>query len=87
MRDARLLAAVHEAIACQQSALQLRIDGSLMFVADDPECPDVMRLAALAEELGEVARAVHDGDEEDLRDELAQLAGVALAWLSYLTIA
>jgi|HubBroStandDraft_6_1064221.scaffolds.fasta_scaffold506625_2 hypothetical protein len=38
-----------------------------------------MRLAALAEELGEVARCVHDG-EGDLHGELIQLAGVALAW-------
>ncbi len=84
MRDSRLLAAAHEAIACQQAALQLRIDGTLAFVADDPDCPDVMRLAALTEELGEVARAVHEDDRDALVLELAHLAGVALAWSAFL---
>lgn len=50
------------------------------YMADDADCPDVLRLAALGEELGEVCRAVHDGDQAALARELTQLAGVALAW-------
>ncbi len=84
MRDARLLAAAHEAISCQQAALQLRIDGTLAFVADDADCPDIMRLAALAEELGEVARAIHEDDLDALALELSHLTGVALAWSAFL---
>lgn len=55
-------------------------------LADDPDCPNFMRLAALGEEYGEVCRALHDGEPEQLALELTQLAGVALAWgvaLSY----
>ncbi len=32
------------------------------------------------EEVGEVARAMHDGDQEALAAELSQVAGIALAW-------
>lgn len=67
------------AIQAQEYALDLREKGRLRYVADDPDCPDILRLAALAEELGEVARAIHD-DSDSLRAELLQTAGVALAW-------
>lgn len=39
------------------------------------------RLAVLTEELGEVARAVQRGDENNLREELTQLAAAAVRWL------
>ncbi len=64
----------------QDAARELLARGVLRWTADDVDCPDVMRLAALAEELGEVARCVHDGDAENLPRELHQLAGVAIAW-------
>lgn len=80
-RSDRLRASAARALAAQAHALELKQFGELRFVADDLDCPDVMRLAALAEELGEVARCVHDG-EGDLRGELDQLAGVAMAWAS-----
>lgn len=35
----------------------------------------------LTEECGEVARAVLDGDTDSLRQELVQVAAVAVAWL------
>ncbi len=80
MRRERLIAQSLLAIQAQEYAAALKDKGRLKYLADDPDCPDVMRLAALAEELGEVARAVHDGDAENLRAELSQLAGIALAW-------
>ena len=79
-RTARLRAQADSAIEQQQRAQDKRERGELEWLADDPDCPDVMRLAALAEELGEVARAIHDHDRDNLKTELAQLAGIALAW-------
>lgn len=66
----------------RRRALSLREHGSLRYVASDPDCPDVLRLAALVEEVGEVARAVHDGGNP--LEELIQVAGVATAWASAL---
>ena len=40
-----------------------------------------VKLAVLAEEYGEVARAVLDRKPYDLRTELIQVAAVATAWL------
>lgn len=79
-RYEKLVAQGRLAVQAQEYAQNKKDAGKLRWVADDLDCPDVMRLAALAEELGEVARAVHDGDRENLRVELSQLAGVALAW-------
>lgn len=45
----------------------------------------LVKLAVLAEETGEVARAVFEVDEESLRDELVQVAAVTLAWLESLS--
>lgn len=81
-RDTRLRAFSAWAVAEQSHALDLKQRGKLRWVADDDDCPDTMRLAALLEEAGEVGRAVHDGDQDNLRTELVQLAGVALAWAS-----
>ena len=66
-------------------ARDLRDIGDIPYVASDPDCPDMLRLAALVEEVGEVARALHDGDERALALELVQLAGVAVAWRQALT--
>lgn len=43
--------------------------------------PDPVKAVVLAEECGEVARAVLDSDPESLRNELIQVAAVAVAWL------
>lgn len=46
---------------------------------------DVVKFAVLAEELGEVARAINEGDEDEaLRGELVQVAAVAAAWIEAL---
>lgn len=81
MREERLTAQARLAIQAQSYAAAMKESGRLLYLADDPDCPDVMRLAALTEELGEVARCVHDHDREHLAQELAQTAGVALAWM------
>lgn len=81
-RRERLTLAATEAVDAQEAALRLKQAGRLMWVADDGDCPNVMRLAALAEELGEVARCIHDNDVDSLRMELSQLAGIAIAWAS-----
>ncbi len=58
---------------------QLHTDGTLPWICSQPDCPDVLRLAALMEEVGEVGSALlGDGD---LRTELVQVAAVAVAWL------
>lgn len=49
----------------------------------NPEMPDVEKLAALVEEVGEVGRALtYDGDQgrDHLVVELIQVASVALSW-------
>jgi hypothetical protein len=53
----------------------------------DCSSPDVrpeVKVAVLAEECGEVARAVLDHDDEALRRELIQVAAVCAAWLELL---
>lgn len=44
-----------------------------------PVDTDGQRLAVLVEEVGEVARAMNDG--KGLREELIQVAAVAVAWV------
>lgn len=81
-RQERLREQAERAIRAQTEALALRESGHLEWLADDPRCPNLIRLAALTEELGEVARALQDDDAEQISTELAQLAGIALAWMS-----
>ena len=40
-----------------------------------------VKVMVLTEECGEVARAVLDRDDDNLREELVQVAAVAVAWL------
>ena len=44
----------------------------------------IVKAAILTEETGEVVRAVLDWDNDNLRDELIQVAAVAVAWLEAL---
>lgn len=54
-------------------------EGRIEWTSADPDCPTHIWLAALVEEVGEVARCVHDGEPDGrLLEELAQLAGVAV---------
>jgi len=49
-----------------------------------PAVEDIVKVAVLSEESGEVARAVLDADIDQLRTELIQVAAVAVAWLEAL---
>jgi NTP pyrophosphatase (non-canonical NTP hydrolase) len=42
-----------------------------------------IKLAVLMEEVGEVARAILEGKELTLQEELIQVAAVAIAWLEW----
>lgn len=46
--------------------------------------PEPVKMAVLAEEVGEVARALLERDRVNLRTELVQVAAVATAWLESL---
>lgn len=46
--------------------------------------PAFQRLSVLTEEVGEVAMALNDGDLAHAREELVQVAAVAVAWLEVL---
>jgi hypothetical protein len=50
-----------------------------------PDTPSMVKAAVLAEESGEVSRAVLDRDDAQLLAELVQVAAVAVAWLEGLT--
>lgn len=52
-----------------------------------PGVDPAVKVMVLTEELGEVARAVLDGNGIDLRNELVQLCAVAVAWLELLGVA
>jgi NTP pyrophosphatase (non-canonical NTP hydrolase) len=57
--------------------------GNIPWDCANPTVSDDAKLAVLAEEFGEVARALLEGD--GLREELIQTAAVALAWAESLT--
>ena len=42
--------------------------------------PESMKLAVLAEEFGEIARAVCERDWENMKEEIIQTAAVLVAW-------
>jgi NTP pyrophosphatase (non-canonical NTP hydrolase) len=58
---------------------RLKAAGKFHHTAADVDLPCVLKLPILVEEVGEVARALCDGT--NLREELIQVAAVALAWL------
>ncbi len=43
--------------------------------------PNILKLTVLAEEFGEVARAILEAKPDDLEEELVQVAAVVVAWL------
>ncbi len=59
------------------------------YTCADPTIPDIRKLSVLAEEFGEAARHVSDFDSSipkirakaALREELIQIAAVAVAWV------
>jgi NTP pyrophosphatase (non-canonical NTP hydrolase) len=63
----------------RQRQEQLKKEGKFLYTCADAEMTDGERLAVLVEEVGEVARAMNDG--KGLREELIQVAAVAVAWV------
>lgn len=61
---------------------ELKASGRFAYTCADAECTDGQALAILVEEVGEVARAMCEG--KGLRDELIQVAAVAVAWVERL---
>jgi hypothetical protein len=60
---------------------ELVADGSIPIDCTDPDVSDATKLLILAEEFGEVARAINDHEHiAILREELIQTAAVAVAW-------
>lgn len=72
--------------------VDLKAKGRFKYTPKDHEIDDWEKLAMLAEEIGEVARAVLANSElvqeepsaEHLREELVQVAAVAVAWIECL---
>jgi NTP pyrophosphatase (non-canonical NTP hydrolase) len=61
---------------------ELKASGRFAYTCADAECTDGQALAILVEKVGEVARAMCEG--KGLRDELIQVAAVAVAWVERL---
>lgn len=62
--------------------LDLQRQGKFEHIAYDKECPELIRLAMLTEETGEVARALQNDDVQNLIEELIQLAAIAISWVA-----
>lgn len=65
---------------------RLVASGSVSWDCTNPDVIGHAKLSVLAEEFGEVARALLDGDLQHLRQELIQVAAVAVAWAESLDI-
>jgi NTP pyrophosphatase (non-canonical NTP hydrolase) len=76
MTRAQIYAAIDAERARQEAKHPMTCASPLM---DEHE-----KLTVMTEEVGEVARALLDGDEPNKRDELVQVAAVAVAWLESL---
>lgn len=60
----------------------LKAAGKFKCTAADLEATNDEKVVMLGEEFGEVCRAVHDGHTpEELREELIQVAAIAVAWV------
>jgi hypothetical protein len=71
-------------IDAERGAQQAKWGGSHLWGRGDcssSDLPAIVKAAVLAEECGEVTRAVLEKDAIATRDELVQVAAVAVAWL------
>lgn len=60
---------------------RLKAKGKFAHTCADVELSDDVCCRVLGEEFGEVCRAINDGDLANLREELIQVAAVAVAWV------
>jgi hypothetical protein len=80
---------VYELIDDERGRQQSKWDGPHSWGSGDcssDEVPTIVKVMVLAEEIGEVSRAVLDRAPDDLRTELVQVAAVAVAWLESLPL-
>ncbi len=79
--------AIFEDISRERERQSVKFYGPHAWGSGDCSSHDVApmtKVGVLTEELGEVARAVLDHDNDQLGVELVQLAAVAVAWLESL---
>lgn len=62
--------------------LELKDSGKFSKTCEDMADQPYEALPILLEEFGEVARAMQNGDQENFREELVQVAAIAIAWIS-----
>lgn len=75
---------IHDAIMCERVRQHEKWTRNHAWGNGDcssRQVADPVKSMVLQEECGEVARAVLEGDREGLRNELTQVAAVAVAWL------
>jgi NTP pyrophosphatase (non-canonical NTP hydrolase) len=78
---------IYSAINAERRRQQIKWEQAHEWGKGDCSSPDVAattKLVVLAEECGEVARAVLDRDDTALQTELIQVAAIAVAWLEHL---
>jgi MazG nucleotide pyrophosphohydrolase domain len=65
--------------------LELKASGKFSRTCEDMADEPYFAFTVLVEEIGEVARAMQNADEENFKEELTQIAAIAIAWLSGIT--
>ncbi|MGL5918484.1 MAG: MazG nucleotide pyrophosphohydrolase domain-containing protein [Cetobacterium sp.] len=60
---------------------KLKLEGKFPYTCRDRALSHSACLTILVEEVGEVARAIQEGDRISLREELIQVAAVCAAWV------
>ena len=65
--------------------LELKAAGKFASTCEDMADHPYEALPILLEEFGELARAMQNGDEANFREELTQIAAIAIAWLAGVT--
>lgn len=64
--------------------MELKQQGRFEFEIGEPGCGLYRSVSILTEEVGEVARAVNEGDYAGLKEELVQVAACCRKWFHYL---
>jgi len=64
----------------RQRQEELCMNSKIGFSCADPRLGDLVKLPVLMEEVGEVGRAMQENNLGNLREELIQVAAVAVAW-------
>ncbi|MGL5935062.1 MAG: MazG nucleotide pyrophosphohydrolase domain-containing protein [Cetobacterium sp.] len=60
---------------------RLKLEGKFPYTCRDRALSNNACLTVLVEEVGEVARAIQEGDRINLQEEIIQVAAVCAAWV------